>query len=138
MAEPQTATEARARSGADAERTRGNGPGAQAERATWADPGPRASQAVEQQAAAAEKAGEALRGWASTMTSLYERNMEMAGCRSRALAEYWDDLAHARQPADVLNAGARYWTRLVSDYSNFGAGEGALIKDMMARARPDR
>jgi len=138
MAEPQTAMEGRAKSGADAGRGRGDGPATPSERGTWADPGPRAKQAAEQQAAAAEKAGEVLRDWTSTMTAIYARNMSMASCRSRALAEYWDDLARARQPADVVNAGARYWSRMVSDYSDFGVGEGALIKDMIKSARSER
>lgn len=137
MAEAQAATEARARSGADAGSTRSD-PQVQAERATWTDATQGAKQAAEQQAAVAEKAGEVLRDWTSTMSTLYSRNMEMASTRSLALAEYLDDLAHARQPTDVFNAGTRYWTRMVSDYSNFAVGEGALIKDMMAKTRADR
>lgn len=138
MAEAQAATDARATSGANAESARGDGPQVQAERATWAAATQTAKQAAEQQTAAAEKAGEVMRDWTSTMSALYSRNMEMASTRSLALAEYLDDLSHARQPADVLNAGTRYWTRMVSDYSSFAVGETGLIKDMMAKSRPER
>jgi hypothetical protein len=139
MAEPQAATETKTRGGADAERTRGDGPQASAERATWTEAGQqRAKQAAEQQAAAAEKASEVLRDWTSTMQALYARNMSMASCRSRALADYWEELSRARQPADVLNAGTSFWSRMVNDYSNFTVGEGGMIKDLMSRSRPDR
>jgi hypothetical protein len=138
MAEPQAATETRTRTGADAERTRGDGPQAAAERATWEAGQQRAKQAAEQQAAAAEKAGEVLKDWTSTMQSLYARNLSMASCRSRALADYWEDLSRARQPTDILNAGTAFWSRMVNDYSNFTVGEGGMLKDLMARTRPDR
>jgi hypothetical protein len=137
MAEPQAATETRTRTGADAERARGAQ--ASAERATWTEAGQQPTkQAVEQQAAAAEKAGEVLKDWTSTMQSLYARNLSMASCRSRALADYWEDLSRARQPADILNAGTAFWSRMVNDYSNFTVGEEGMLKDMMKRARPER
>jgi len=139
MAEPQAATETRTRTGTDAERTRGDGSQASAERATWTEAGQQgARQAAEQQAAAAEKAGEVLRDWTSTMQALYARNMSLASCRSRALADYWEDLSRARQPADILNAGTSFWSRMVNDYSNFTVGEEGMLKDLMKRARPER
>lgn len=135
MAEPQTATEGRGRSGADAERGRGEAPQAQAERATWAEASARARDGVEQQVAAAEQASEALKDWTSGMMSLYARNMSLASRRSRALADYCEDLARARQPTDALNATTSYWSRMISDYSNFSVGEGALVRDLFAKGR---
>jgi hypothetical protein len=146
MAEPQAAKEARSGNGAEAERIRAeaergrqDGPRAQAERASWAEP---AAQIREQQRqlgeAAGETAGVFAQDWASTAMALYARNLSMASRRARAVADYLDDLARARQPAEVMNAGASYWSRLIGDYSNFTVGEGGLVKDLIASRRPDR
>jgi hypothetical protein len=146
MAEPQTATEGRVKSGAEAarggdgqrgqpegQRAQSDGQRAQAERTTWAEPAARASEgAREQVVAAQETASEMARDLTSTTITLYARNMEMASRRGRALADYCDDLARARQPVDVVNAAAGYWSRLISDYSSFAMGEASLIRDQLA------
>jgi hypothetical protein len=136
MAEPQAATQARGKS--DAERGRGDGPQAQPERASWAEASARAREGVEQQVAGAEQASEALKDWTSTLMTLYAHNMSLASRRSRALADYWEDLARARQPTEALNATTSYWSRMISDYSNFTAGEGAVVREMMTKGRPGR
>jgi len=138
MAEPQTAMDGRGKSGAepprgDGQRAQPEGQRAQAERATFAEPAARASESAREQVAAAqETASELARDFTASTMTLYAHNMEMASRRGRALADYWEELARARQPADVLNAGAGYWSRLISDYSSFVIGEASKIRDQLA------
>jgi hypothetical protein len=139
MAEPQTATEGRVKSGAEADRSRGDGQRVQGERATWAEPGARPEISPEQReqvAAAEQAASEMARDWTSTLMALYARNLSMASRRSRAIADYWDDMARARQPAELMNATARYWSGMIGDYSNFTMSEGELIRNLIPSGRP--
>ena len=60
--------------------------------------------------------------------------MHLASRRSRALADYWDELAGAREPADLFAACNEYWARFLQDYQ--AAGGGAVASLMRSAAMP--
>lgn len=137
MSEPRSASEGRTRSGADTDRTRGNGQQQRAaDRTSWAEP---AAQLRQQQMqlgqAAGETAGVIFQDWSSTMMALYGHNLAIASRRARAMADLWEALAQARQPSDAMSAVTNYWSRMIGDYSNFAVGEGGAMKELMAGGR---
>jgi len=64
------------------------------------------------------------------------RHLELFSRRSHAVADYWSELAHARQPGDLVNASANYWSRLLEDYLRAAAGDAQVAQDVVAIQRP--
>ncbi len=63
------------------------------------------------------------------------RHMELLSQRGHAVADYWGELSHARQPGDILKANANYWSRLMEDYLNAAAGDAQEAEKLVAPQR---
>ncbi|HKR88718.1 MAG TPA: hypothetical protein VJS38_11145 [Phenylobacterium sp.] len=63
------------------------------------------------------------------------RHLELLSRRGHAVADYWSELAHARQPGDLVNASANYWSRLLDDYMRAAAGDAQVAQDVVAIQR---
>lgn len=68
--------------------------------------------------------------------ALQARHLELLSRRGHAVADYWGELSHARQPGDVLNANANYWSRFLQDYLSAAAGDVQEAPDMVVTQRP--
>lgn len=60
------------------------------------------------------------------------RRLELLSRRGHAVADYWDELSHARRPGDLMKANANYWSRFMQDYLSATVGDAQQAQDLAA------
>src|SRR5206468_11954332 len=66
------------------------------------------------------------------------RRLDLFSRRGHAVADYWGEVARARQPGDILEANSNYWSRFLEDYVGAAAGDVQVAQDLVAKPHPPR
>lgn len=101
------------RSSARTERRGGNGAGA--------DPVVRPAEVAQEVGAGALALAESLFGVAPALSAQRKTVMGLASRRTRAWADYFDQVASASEPAELFAALNKSWSRFMHDYQDAGA-----------------
>jgi hypothetical protein len=60
----------------------------------------------------------------ATVSVLQAVPLTLASKRTHAYADYLDEVGRARHPAELINAGAHFWSRFIQDYTEIAANYG--------------